>query len=204
MKIPEKIYSLINEKVNEQNRNYILIGIFVCIFVVDYFAITMWQVRALSTLNPKVSTLSKDLKQAQVDIKNVNQYRAQGNQLKNRMSTVGAAILSKEEIPVILDSISSLAKEFNVKINQVAPLKEEQKLVLSNSEGQYFVIPISVRAKASYHNLGRFFNAIESNDIFMSISDFSIASTNDDPLRHQVSLTIRTFVNEKTVTPESK
>ncbi len=135
-------------------------------------------------------------KTAKENIKNLTQYQAQVNQLTIKAKTAGAATLSKEAIPGALDSIASLAKEFHVKINQISPLKESQKLALSDDNGKYFSLPIYVTAKGAYHNLGQFFQALEQNGIFIHLTDFNITASGDDPLRHQAVMTMKVFVRE--------
>lgn len=185
------------DNLNEKNRYYVLGGILILVFLLDYFVIMMPQVKTLVVLNPKITTLSKDLKQARADIKGVNQYQAQVAQLREKMKMVGSNILAREEIPTILENISVLANVSKIKINQIMPMKESQKLVLSNDEGSYYSLPILINARGSYHNIGRFLNRIEMNGIVMSVLDFDITATNDDPYRHSLNLTVKTFVRDR-------
>ena len=78
------------------------------------------------------------------------------------------------------------------------PLRDSQNLELENDEGKYFSLSILINAMGSYHNIGRFFNRIESNPTFMSISDFDIASRNTDPTHHELRMTVKVFILEKT------
>lgn len=182
---------------NEKNRYYVLGGVLLLIFLLDYFIIMMPQIKTLVALNPKIATLSKDLKQARLDIKSINQYQTQVAQLREKMKMVGSSILSREEIPTILENISVLANASKVKINQIMPMKESQQLVLTDNDGTYYSLPILVNARGSYHNIGRFLNRVETNGIAMSVVDFDMTATNDDPYRHALNLTIKTFVRDR-------
>lgn len=195
-----EIISTVSSKLgnlNEKNRYYVLGAVLIGIFLLDYFVIMMPQLKTLSVVNPKISALSKELKQTRSDIKNSKQYQTQVAQLREKMKMTGTKILAKEEIPTILESISVIASATKVRINQIMPMKESQKLVLTNDEGRYYSLPILVNARGSYHNIGRFLNHIETNGIFMSIIDFDIVATNDDPYRHSLNLTVKTFIRER-------
>ncbi len=197
MKILDQVSSLIANKMNEKNRYYVLAAILIGIFVIDYLFIMMPQVRTLLALNPKISALSKDLKQARDDIKKVDQYQAELRGFKEKMKTIGKKILNREEIPTILDNISLIANASKVRINQIMPIRESQNLVLTTDEGKYFSFPILVVAKGGYHDLGRFLNKIENNRIFMSIMDFDITGNSDDTTHHSARITIKAFIREK-------
>ena len=197
IKIPEKFSSFLSERVTDQNRYYIFAGVAVLTFFVGLLLIMM-PIRTLRVLDPKIETLSRDLKQARENIKEIDEYRQQVEQLKNKFDDVlGTRILSKEEIPSILENISVLAGQCKIKVNQIMPLKESQHLVLTTDEAKYYALPILVNGRGSYHNIGRFINKIEGNKVFMAITDFDMAGNNDDWSHHSMNITIKTLVREK-------
>ena len=204
MIIADQILSFISDKMNEKNRYYVLAGVLVIIFLIDYFVIMMPQIRTLAVLNPKIVALSKDLRQARNDIKKINHYQNDVARLRNKMKTIGTTILSKEEVPAILENISLIANPFKIKLYQTMPLKEYQQLVLTNDEGQYYSFPILVNARGGYHNLGRFFNRLENDKIFMNIIDFDITSNSEDPMNHLVNIKIKVFIRDKSENKENK
>ncbi|MFA5060376.1 MAG: type 4a pilus biogenesis protein PilO [Candidatus Omnitrophota bacterium] len=201
--IPDKILNILLQA-TEKNGQYILIGVLLGIFLLMYAIVTRPILNNLTKISPKITLLSKDYRQALSDIKNVENYQAQVVQFREKMKTVGLKILSKEEIPAILENISRLAGQSKVHISQIMPLKESQELILSNDEGKYYSLPILVNARGGYHDIGRFFNKIENDKIFMSVIDFDIAATSDDPLKHLAKITIKAFILEKIEGKEAK
>ncbi len=197
MKVPDKLTNFISDKLTEKNRYYVLIGLLVGIFLIDYLFLMMPQVRMLLTLTPKTNNLLKDLKQAHEDIDNIKEHQAHLAGLQDKMKLYGAKILSREEIPSILENITKIASETTVKINQIMPIKESQSLALTTDEGKYYSLSILLSGRGGYHNIGRFFNRLENDKIFMSIIDFDITSSNESQMQHAVNVTIKVFIHEK-------
>ncbi|MFH1360300.1 MAG: type 4a pilus biogenesis protein PilO [Candidatus Omnitrophota bacterium] len=185
--------------IDDKNRNWILGGAMLAIFLFDYFVIMQpFQLAPLLKMNPKIDIAKKNHKKALFDIKNVDQYKKDLEGAKEKMGEVGTRILSKEEIPKILDNISRLAMESNILINQIMPLKDSQKKVLQNDEGEYYSISILISVRGGYHELGHFINRVETDEIFMTINDFDVVANSNDSMRHSVKLTINAFILKKT------
>ena len=200
-KILEKLLSAINDK----NRPLVLGAALVIIFLFDYFLIMYpLQIRNLIKLNPQIHTLSKDLKQVFTDKAKQKDYEKEVIVLRARMELVGDKILMKEEIPAALESISRIANQTNMRITQMMPLKDSQELVFATDDGSYYSLPILVNARGGYHDVGRFFNGIERDKIFMSIADFDVTAMSDDPLRHSLKVTVKAFVLDKSEVPVVK
>ena len=210
MKIPDiKTSDFIMDalsKLSEKNRYYILGAILIAMILVNYFLPMRWMLKRFSEINPKASTLLKNLHQAKRDIRSQEKYRMQVAQLREQMKKAGSQILSKDEIPTILEEITMLAQQSRIKVNQIMPLKEYQKLAFTNDEGKFLSLPISLNLRGGYHDIGRFLNRMEKDKIFMSVTDFEIAASGDDPIRHTVSMTVKTFIRDpdKDVVPEKK
>jgi len=188
----------------EKNTNWVLGCALLIFFLLDYFLLMQpQQLRPIMKLGPEAKQKAVDLKQAHIDIKSIEQYKQQVIELKKTMKGVGHRISSKEEIPKVLDSISRLAISSNVRINQIMPLRDSKKLELSNDQGKYYSMSILITALGGYHDIGQFFNQIENNEIFMSISNFDIVANAADPLIHSVTLTIKTFILEKEIEKDS-
>ena len=184
-------------KITEKNRNYVLGGVLFGIFLLDYFLIMSPQLRTIMALNPKIAILKKSVKTTNENIAKIDQHRSELAKLKDEMTVLGNTILLREEIPNILKRISLIANETNVNLSQIVPLKNSEKLVLSNDVGKYYSLPMLVTASGGYHDLGRFFNRIERDEIFMSVIDFNIAATDKNLQRHSIKATIKAFGIEK-------
>lgn len=184
-------------KINQRTRYYFLWGILLGVFLLDYFVIICPQLNALTAVRSETIVLAKNLKEIKTHLPKIPVYQAQVIQAEEILKKDGNKIRAKEEVPIILERISRLAKTFNVKIHQITPLKKFQELILEDEERKYFSFPILLEARGGYHDVGMFFYQIETDDIFMNIINFSIITNGNDPEQHLIKLTIECIIAEE-------
>ena len=193
-KISEKLAPLLS-KINEKNIYYVLAGGFIFILIVDIFLIMGPQLASLNKINPKIKTLSDDIKSARENIQKLDGYTKENERLKINYQAISSKIKNKEEVPTILERISRLANKNGVKIDQIAPEPQNQKEMLKEKEKIYYSLPIVIEAKSDYHSFGRFLNQIENDDLFLIINNLTIASKNESR-QHDIKFTLSAVVYE--------
>ncbi len=197
MSIPEQLQNLVS-KLDDRQKKVLLGIILFAVALVDYFVLMYpFQIRTLLTLNPKIEVLDKDIKQAKLDLQHIQDYQNQIAVFRGKLMLLSNRIVAKEAMPLVLDNISRLANNANIRINQLMPQKDAQEVVLTNDDGKYYSLPILVEGRGGYHQWGRFINSLESDTIFMSISNFTIAANPDDPIRHSAKMIIKAYVLER-------
>lgn len=194
--IAEKINQMVN-KVNEKNPYYLLLLVLAGLLIGLYLLPIQFQVATLQTLIPKVRDLGQDIQNSQNNIQRLPQYQKELIQLKLKLTSVSRKIRTKEELPVLLETISRIAGRTNLKLEQVMPHASVQQPVLENADGKYFAIPIMVEAKSGYHDFGRFLNQLELEGIFSDLTDFAITSEAGDQNRHSIRMTLKCLLLEK-------
>ena len=155
------------------------------------------RLKDLNTINAKLGVLKQDLQQAKDNIAQMSFYQSQLVHLKEALQKSEYKILMKEEVPLILEGISHLASQNGIKIDQIVPDKSSQELLLTNKDGKYYSFPISVQARAGYHDIGRFIDQLEKDKIFKTISRLTIVGNPADPIHHSLNLTIKAVILEK-------
>jgi len=176
---------------------YVLGGAVVFILLFDYLFFMSFQIKALGSLNPKIATLGKDLKDTKYHLERISLYESEATRLREKFSKVKTSILTREEVPMILENISRIASSLGVQIDQIMPLKESEEKMLETDGGFYFAVPILVKAEGSYHNIGRLFNKVEEDQIFMNIQDFDIVKNNAYPNKQMLKFVVIIFVKEE-------
>ncbi|MDP8265477.1 MAG: type 4a pilus biogenesis protein PilO [Candidatus Aceula meridiana] len=176
---------------------YVLGGAVAFALLFDYLFVMSFQIRALRSLNPKIATLGKDLKDIKYHFERVSIYEAEAARLRERFSKVKTSILTREEIPMILENISRIASGLGVQIDQIMPLKESEEQMLESDEAIYFAVPIFIKAEGGYHAFGKFFNRIEEDQTFMNIQDFDIVKSSTHPRKQMSKFVIIIFVKEE-------
>ncbi len=183
-------------KINEKNRRYIFIGALLFIFLLDYFILMRPQLNTLTKINPEIKLLSQDIEKAQGDIGKLAFYQAEVKRLEGQLAQTSQTIKSKEEVSIILEQISRMANQNNIRIDQIMPSIESQKVLLDDSKRTYYALPILVQAKSGYHDLGRFMNQLEKNDLFLYVTSFSIL-TGEDAHAHTLKMNLQAIVFEE-------
>ncbi len=183
-------------KINEKNPYLTIIGFLVLVFVVDYLLIMQFQMKTLRALASKMTTTRTNLEKSRQDIQRFSAYQNQLKRSRDTFEQVNSKVRAKEDLPLILESISRIANKNGVRLEQVMPNTSLMEPVLKDNDGQYFSVPIQVKARSEYHDFGRFLNQLESEEIFLKISEFVIRSNSNDHTRHDIELTVQAIVFE--------
>ncbi len=197
MDIREKISSIF-EKIDGNNRYYVLGGFMALVFLLDYFVLMSPQLAALGKINPEIRAVSDSIRRAKVDLKKLDSYQSDLENLSEKFEEANLKVKSRDEVPIILEHIANVASETGVKIDQIMPDSFNQELLTENSQRRYYDLPIYIEARSSYHNLGRFLNKLNQNDISLRIGAFTIVATNDTRY-HLVKLTFKATVYEEII-----
>lgn len=192
--IPEQILAKV-KNLDERSRYLLLGGVVVLVFLLDFFVLMRPQFAALSKIHPKIKTVSDNIHRAQNDISNMPGYALQAAQLKEKLEDAGQSVYSKEEIFLILERISLLANQHNVKINSIMPDLQQQEPLVEETDRTYYAVPIVIEAASGYHDFGRFLNAVEQDETALDVDNFSINSSSDTA-RHALKLTFKALVFE--------
>jgi len=181
----------------DEKHVYILFGVILFfIFLLDYFFIMKPQIATLSKIGPEINILSDDLKKVKADFQNIEQYKSEVVRLKKNLDDVELKIRSKDEIPFILETISRIANNAGLRVEQVAPNPIDAEVILENFNRSFISYPIFLEFKSGYHNFGKFLNDIEKVEILFKVGTFNMASTSVND-RHSLRLTLKAIVYEE-------
>lgn len=183
-------------KIDEKNRHFFLIGALLLIFLLDYFILMRPQLVTLTKVTPEIKLLSQDLGKAREDIQKLSFYQGEVKRLESQVAQISQTIKSREEVSIILEQISRMANQNNIKIDQIMPSIEGQKVLLEDKNRTYYSLPILVQASSGYHNFGRFLNQLEKNDLFLYVTSFSIIS-GEDARAHALKMNLQAIVFEE-------
>jgi hypothetical protein len=116
---------------------------------------------------------------------------------REELRSLSDKIRSVQEVPVILSTISSIASEYGVKIDELDPEKDLQKSLATASYGNYYSLPIVLKARCGYHKFGHFLNKLEKEDLFFIMQDFIIQNDPSDPKSRSFSMTIQMILVDR-------
>jgi len=141
----------------------------------------------------KVSKVGSDLKIAQDNIANIGKFKNNLAAYEEKVDRYEKMLPAQQEIPALLESLSDIAKNSNVKIVGIMPIVGKGDKAKTRSQ-IYKEIPILINAKSGYHELGKFLSNMENADRFMKVSDIQIKSNVSSPKKHDVEILVLTYI----------
>ena len=193
-KIQDKLSTLSDKQIY-----WLFAGILLTVFLLDFLLLMQPQLKTLSKINPKIKLVKEDIKKAEGNIAKTEYYRGEVKKLESDLNSVNINVLHRQDIPLILEKISRISNKNKVRIDQVMPDTISQELLLENDEKRYYILPIEVEGKSAYHDFGRFIEAIEKEDIYLSVHSFNL-SAKAGSKQHTLALTLHAVVYEETAT----
>jgi type IV pilus assembly protein PilO len=150
------------------------------------------QIRGVVKSYAKAKKVETDVKTAKRDISEIAELKKQVAQSRGKIESYESMLPAEQEVPKLLEDLSTIAKESNVKILGITPLPARQE---SRSPGQiYQETPILINARSGYHELGRFLSQLENSSRFMKVVDIDIKADRSSSKRHDVELLVLTYV----------
>ena len=189
------------QDMDPKNWYYVFAAIILLIFVADYFLLMSPQLGTLSKMNPEIKKLSDNLKKTKTDMARITQYKDQVQDLQHQVDQLRLRVRTKQEVPYIIEKVSRMAHKNDFKIDQIMPNMLQENVLLEHAERTYFDLPILIEARSTYHDFGRFINALESDDTFFKVDEFTVAAMSGSRL-NEVKMTLKTIVYEETTASE--
>lgn len=187
-------------------KSLVLIALLGTVILYVYFTYIFWP------LSREAGRVGNELREARTQLKSLVSATANEAALKEQYrqvdETVGAlrkALPTEQELPAVIEFLSSLAAKTNVKIQTIFP----QRATAAGSSGVkrdgpkaagaaseqavYNEVLIQVDALAGYHELGTFLNLVETGERPMQVATLHVSSAAKGTERHTVNLVLRSY-----------
>jgi Tfp pilus assembly protein PilO len=184
-------------KLNDQSRYAILVVVFFAIILVDVLFLVLPQMASIDTVNAQIKQLSDDTDQALTNKNRINPLKKNLLEANDELKSLSVKVRLLQEVPAILSTVSSIANEYGVKIDQLVPEKSQQELLTTVPDGKYYALPVVIKARCGYHKFGRFLSKLENQDMYFVIKDFIIQNDDKDPSTQLFSLTINIILLDR-------
>ena len=171
------------------------LGIVVFAVYVSALLKPLW--REAASLGQQVRSSQEQLLVLRQSTTNEAAMREQHRHLQEAVLSLRKVLLSDAELPSVIEFLSGLASQTQVKIQTIFPQRP-----LEPFSGQaktppelmaYKEIPIQIDAQASYHQLGTFLGLIEASDKPMQVATLRISGNPKDPRWHTISLSLLAY-----------
>jgi Tfp pilus assembly protein PilO len=170
-------------------------------------------IRESGAVGERVRSARAQLKQLEASAAGEAALRSQHRELAKAVRAFRELLPAEEELPKVLEHVSGLAGQAQVKIQTIFPrrpveaLKEVKPKKGAAAPAAYFRdVFIEIDAAGGYHELGRLLDLIESEKRPMQVAGLRISADAKDPKRHHIKLSIRTYVApmRTTISPEGR
>ncbi|MFH0754890.1 MAG: type 4a pilus biogenesis protein PilO [Candidatus Omnitrophota bacterium] len=174
---------------------FIVLGVsLVLLLAVDFFLIMRLQVGGMLALDRQSVKIKTDIATLTTNKQRMVQYRESLVSARLAMKDFKAMVHKGDEVSAVLKTISTLANEYDVKIDQMVPQKNDGTVLVKNEDGSYGSLAILIKARTGYHQLGRFLSRLEKDRIYWHLENMEIAANAADPVHHLVKMQMRVLV----------
>jgi Tfp pilus assembly protein PilO len=182
---------------NDQARYAILGGAVFFIILLDVFLLVLPQIGSISDINGQIKQMSDDTQRVLTDRQRIRQLKKNLEDSRASLNALTQKVRPIQEVPAILSTISSIANEYGVKIDQLEPEKNQQESLKAASADKYYALPVLIKAHCGYHMFGHFLNKLEQEDMYFIMQDFIIQNDGANTNSHSFSLTIKIILVDK-------
>lgn len=182
---------------NDQARYGILAGIVILVLSLDMFFLVLPQLAGISDANDRIKKISDDTQEVLTGRQRIVQLKKNLEDVRTQLNSLNKKVRNIQEVPVILSTISSIANDYGVKIDQLIPEKNLQEDLKAIGDGRYYALPIEIKARCGYHMFGRFLNKLESEDMYFILKNFIVENVDRNINTHSFSLTIKMILVDR-------
>ncbi|BCR04681.1 type IV pilus assembly protein PilO [Desulfuromonas versatilis] len=170
-------------KLPAYQRILILVGIMLLIAGLFVYLVYLPMGEEYSQLQERNRTLEAKLQEDRRIANNLPKFRAEYEKMKEQLDAALSELPNEKEIPTLLTSIASLAKENGLDVLKFQPNSEVSK-------GFYAEVPVTLRLAGSYHEVGLFSDAISRLPRIVNLNNLSLSTPKSEDGRTQLSVDV--------------
>ncbi len=156
-------------KLPPYQRCLILVGLLLAIAGAFVYLFYLPQKDELGKLRKKEASLQARLGESQRIARNLPKFKAEYEKMQGRLNEALSELPNAKEIPTLLTSISSLAKENGLDILRFKPDGERPR-------GFYAEVPVELKLTGSYNQVALFFQSVGNLPRIVNIGNLSLGS----------------------------
>jgi Tfp pilus assembly protein PilO len=167
----------------------------------------LYVVYIITPLSRESGKLGRDVRSArekvrllEVAITSEASLQEQYRQSSQAVALLRSRLPSEEELPAIIERLSALASQSQVKIQTMFPQRPVGPPEMPSTPGAgglepavYKEIPIQIDALAGFHQLGDFLSLAESGEWPMRVASLRISANAKEPKRHNIKLLLSAY-----------
>ena len=129
--------------------------------------------KTIDRLRSDLSNKQAKLNENEAIARNLPRFKEEVKKLNLQLSKVVQELPNSREIPNLLETISNLGAMNGLEVLYIKPKNDVNK-------GFYAEVPISVKVKGGYHELGLFLDAVSNLPRIINVSNITIGNARED------------------------
>lgn len=199
-KLIDKVKNLkILDSLELDNKKLILIFLFSAVILyIDFSFILKAQLAGLSKSSIEITRRKSDIAVLESDLKNMQDLKAKQALPAQKGASKAKRFITESQVATLLQDISKLANNNDIRILQVKPSRDQKASTESklNLGPNFSTLYISLDLLGSYHQLGKFINDLENNQVLMIVQEIKIDSQKDNYVKQAASIILKTYVKK--------
>lgn len=162
-----KFDTFIDEKyipVSKQNKLLAISFFLAIVFTLFYFLLFQSNYDEITKLTSQVNATNEELKKVRKAARDLPVYQKELEEVKNKFEATSVLLPKSQEIPNLLRNISDLGRNSGLDFLSFTPGQEIPK-------DFYAEIPIDIKIKGPYHNLGLFLDKVSKLERIVTVNN---------------------------------
>jgi len=162
----------------------------VAVIAFDYLLLINPVIGVCMRTAPKVATMQTQLQELKDNHRNKALIDQSWEATNKRLTEGERRFVASNELPALLENLSKLAQDSDVKIISLKPIETFSK---TDKARRYNSVPIEINASSGTHELGRLLSKLESGPTFFRVTDIQITAESSNIKRHSIQLGLEAF-----------
>ncbi len=184
-------------KLDKSKKKILLVYVSALLLIlVGYFCLFLRpSVAKLAGLIPEIRESKIAIKSVQNDLLYEDKLNKRLKILQEKLAGYEKRLSREKELPVLLENLSEMAKESQVRILGIIPYDTRLKARKDTGEEKsvYQEVPIAISAQSGYHELGSFINRLENDQRYMQVSHMKIKPSHVDKDQHKIEFVVYAY-----------
>lgn len=165
-------------------RKLLLLLAIVALFIGGYwYAVYRGQASDISRLQRDLNKKQAKLNENEAIARNLPRFKEEAKKLNLQLARVVQELPNSREIPNLLQTISNIGSQNGLDVVYIKPQNDVDK-------GFYAEVPISIKVKGGYHELGLFLDAVSKLSRIINVTDVTMGNAKEDELSGSIILDI--------------
>ena len=180
----------------EQRKFLIIVVSVIILLILDITFILSPLINMTFDLSSQVSSVKKNIANLNQQISKVDDTKKKLALLKDDYLIYGNKFPKAEEIPRLLETLSTIAAKSEINIVAIRPQSKASKKHKGKIAILFQEMPIQIIAQGGYHQIGSFINRLETLDRFLKVDDISLVQSGATGKMLRVTLLVSTYISK--------